>query len=287
VIDSFGNLCQIAGEPVMNKAFAGALAVMLVSTSALAQDTRTLGEQLQDGLTKENVGRAIGAGVGALIGSQIGGGSGRVVAIAAGTLAGFWLGGQVGRHLSESDQRGLADTTQSALNTGQPQTWRNPETGVETHVFVHDTTIERRPLESQGLRDRIYQAPPMEVINAFYTADTNVNVRGGPGTDYAIMDRVRQGQQVPVVGRVKGQDWFLISDGTMASGFVYAPLFTRSAEQPADGNAVRTASAFTQTAVTDQRTCSLITQEVRLPDGTSEIRNLRACQRSDGIWETV
>jgi surface antigen len=261
--------------------------MVLASTSVAAQESRTLGEQIQDGLTKENIGRALGAGVGALIGSQVGGGSGRVAAIAAGTLAGFWLGGKVGRHLSESDQRGLASTTQTALETGQPQTWRNPDTGVETHVAVHDTTVERRPLESQGLRDRVQYTPPMEVVNAFYTANTQVNVRGGPGTDYAIMDRIRQGQQVPVVGRVKGQDWFLISDGFTGSGFVYAPLFTRSAEQPADGNAVRAASAFTHSTVAEERTCSLITQEVRLPDGTSETRNLRACQRSDGTWETV
>jgi len=271
----------------MKQAFAGAMALMLISGSAAAGQQPTIGDRIQEGLTSENIGRAVGAGVGALLGSQIGGGRGRIAAIAAGTLAGYWLGGQVGRQLSESDQRGLAQTTQTALDTQQAQTWRNPATGVETHVTVHETTLERRPLETQGLRDRVHQVPPIEVINAFYVANTNVNVRGGPGTDYVIMDRVSEGHEVPVVGRVRDTDWFVIADGDMGTGFVYGPLFTRGVEQPDSRNAVRTAAVSSPGAIVEERACSLITQEVRLPDGTSESRNLRACQRADGTWETV
>ncbi|ABA89983.1 hypothetical protein Pcar_2748 [Syntrophotalea carbinolica DSM 2380] len=81
---------------------------------------------------KESGGTLIGAGTGALIGSQIGGGRGTLVAVAVGTLAGALLGQEVGRSLDRADQLAMQQNAQYALEytpTRQSTTWRNPDSG--------------------------------------------------------------------------------------------------------------------------------------------------------------
>jgi surface antigen len=84
------------------------------------------------GRPREGTGTLLGAGTGALIGSQIGGGQGRIVATAAGTLLGALIGQDVGRSLDRADQAYLQRTSQYSLEnsaTNQPTTWVNPDTG--------------------------------------------------------------------------------------------------------------------------------------------------------------
>ncbi len=65
------------------------LAVAVLSTAVAAAPAAA-----QQGLwTKENIGKAVGAAAGALLGSRIGGGSGKLAAVTIGTLAGYWIGG--------------------------------------------------------------------------------------------------------------------------------------------------------------------------------------------------
>jgi surface antigen len=81
---------------------------------------------------KETGGTLIGAGTGALIGSQIGGGRGSLVAVAVGTLAGALLGQEVGRSLDRADQIAMQQNAQYALEytpTRQSTSWRNPDSG--------------------------------------------------------------------------------------------------------------------------------------------------------------
>ncbi|MCG8377886.1 MAG: glycine zipper 2TM domain-containing protein [Proteobacteria bacterium] len=73
-----------------------------------------------------------GAALGGLVGSQIGGGTGKKVAIGAGVVAGGFLGNKVGTALDCQDQQYHYDTTQNALETkktGQSSNWVNPDTG--------------------------------------------------------------------------------------------------------------------------------------------------------------
>ncbi len=80
---------------------------------------------------KQQGGTLIGAGVGALIGSQFGGGTGKLVGVAIGTLAGAMIGGNVGRSLDRADQLAARHNTQYALErapTGRRgPVWRNPD----------------------------------------------------------------------------------------------------------------------------------------------------------------
>lgn len=53
-----------------------------------------------------------------------------------------------------------------------------------------------------------------------------INVRGGPGTDYPVVGVLIAGQQVPATGRSVGGDWIQITYVGGPSGFawVYSPL---------------------------------------------------------------
>jgi len=81
---------------------------------------------------KETMGAILGAGVGALAGSQVGSGKGQMAAIAIGALAGAWAGGGVGKSLDRADRNYSQQTAQNALEysrVGETRTWRNPDSG--------------------------------------------------------------------------------------------------------------------------------------------------------------
>ena len=80
--------------------------------------------------TKEQKGAVAGAVVGGVVGSTIGGGTGRTVAIVAGTVAGAFLGGRIGQKLDEADRIKAAQALESTP-TGQPTSWKNPDTGAQ------------------------------------------------------------------------------------------------------------------------------------------------------------
>ncbi len=81
---------------------------------------------------KRSLGTLLGAGLGALAGSQIGGGTGQLAAVAIGALGGAYLGGEVGRSLDRADKAHAERASQSALEytrSGQTVRWRNPDSG--------------------------------------------------------------------------------------------------------------------------------------------------------------
>ncbi|HSH42833.1 MAG TPA: SH3 domain-containing protein [Arenicellales bacterium] len=236
--------------------------------------------RITDKLTKENVGKGVGGVLGGLLGSQIGSGSGKTAAIIIGALGGYWLGGEVGRRMQVSDREGLAQSTATAIETGEPQTWVNPDTGVRTEVQVQDAYDE--PLSHST------QAPPMEMINAWYAAESRSNVRSGPGTNYPIIDQLQQDQQVPVVGRVSGKDWYMLARNGRGYGFVHASLLRPVDRQSADVNAIRDhADLDFGDEMLVQPECTLVTQKVTMPDGSTASEKFRACRNKDGTWEVV
>lgn len=96
---------------------------------------------------REGTGTLIGAGAGALLGSQVGSGNGQLLATAAGTLIGALLGQDVGQTLDRADQAYLEHTSQDALEysrTDQTKPWVNPDSGnagsiTPTRTFQDDT----------------------------------------------------------------------------------------------------------------------------------------------------
>ena len=85
-----------------------------------------------EGRPKQTLGTLLGGGLGALAGSQFGGGNGRLAAVALGTLGGAFLGSEIGKSLDRADQLFIRQTSDRALErnrTGETSVWRNPDTG--------------------------------------------------------------------------------------------------------------------------------------------------------------
>ena len=81
---------------------------------------------------KQIGGGLLGAGLGALAGSQFGSGTGQLAAVAIGTLGGAFLGSEIGKSLDRADELSMRQTTQSTLETGrsgQTTRWANPDSG--------------------------------------------------------------------------------------------------------------------------------------------------------------
>ncbi len=81
---------------------------------------------------KEIGGTLLGAGLGGLAGSQIGSGTGQLVAVGAGVLIGGLLGNEIGKSLDKADQAYAERNAQQTLETaptGTTATWVNPDSG--------------------------------------------------------------------------------------------------------------------------------------------------------------
>jgi len=72
---------------------------------------------------------------------------------------------------------------------------------------------------------------PIATVNS---EQDQINVRGGPGTDYPIVGILVAGQQVPALGRSPGGDWVQISYPGIEGGvaWVYSYYVTVNAELP-------------------------------------------------------
>lgn len=233
-------------------------------------------------ITNEDIGRVLGGVGGAIVGSQFGGGSGKWVAAAAGAVGGFFIGGEIGKYLDGRDRQGLAESRQQALESGQPVSWNNPDSGVQSTTRVVETSY--RPVPASGDakdRDLVWRVPPLQLIGADHVATTTSNVRGGPGTEYGIMDQLKRGEPVHVVGKVVDADWMMVARNGIGRGFVHADLL-----RPAD-TAARVERPLSSANLDGVRECSILEQQVRLADGKSETRRARACRSADGSWELV
>jgi len=81
---------------------------------------------------KRSLGTLVGAGLGALAGSQIGGGTGQLAAVALGALGGAYIGGAIGGSLDRADKLHMQHAAQNTFEhnpTGHAGLWRNPDTG--------------------------------------------------------------------------------------------------------------------------------------------------------------
>jgi surface antigen len=240
-----------------------------------------------DRLSQEQIGTGLGALAGGLIGTQIGSGSGQLIATVIGTVGGAWIGNRIGAHLDEQDRRRAAEAAQRATLTGEPQVWRNPESGVSGRAEVVKTKTTRQTVAVPVLKDRVQQVPPIDLIGESYRATADANVRGGPAADYAIVGHLNKGETVTVAGKVKGQPWYMVSQGGAGSGFVQANLLTpapttaAAAKEPA-----APVGAVEERTVETGRTCRTVRQTVTLTDGSTREEEVTACQGPNG-WEVV
>lgn len=123
--------------------------IAFVAVTALALAACTEGRE------KEELGTILGGIGGVAIGSQIGGGSGRIIAAAAGTLLGAFAGREIGKSLDRADaaEAKKAQDKAHAAPVGQQISWSNPETGHSGTV-----TPTRQGTDSTGSQCREYQS---------------------------------------------------------------------------------------------------------------------------------
>lgn len=84
--------------------------------------------------TGQTLGHLGGGAMGALIGSTIGDGSGKLVAVGVGAVLGSMLGGAVGSTFDQEDERRAGEATERALATQQVAVWENPRSGLRGRV---------------------------------------------------------------------------------------------------------------------------------------------------------
>ncbi|MGH8426623.1 MAG: RT0821/Lpp0805 family surface protein [Gammaproteobacteria bacterium] len=91
--------------------------------------------------SKEQTGTLVGAGAGALVGSQFGGGSGKTLMTIAGAIGGALAGGAIGKKMDQSDRQKTAMALENNP-TGRTSTWTNPDTGQSYAVTPTQTTTQ-------------------------------------------------------------------------------------------------------------------------------------------------
>ena len=88
--------------------------------------------------SKQDIGTVVGAGSGAFIGSQIGGGTGQLAAVAIGALLGGYLGSSIGQSMDELDQYKTQQALESST-TGSTVAWNNTHSGIDYTVTPTNT----------------------------------------------------------------------------------------------------------------------------------------------------
>jgi surface antigen len=78
---------------------------------------------------KQQIGTVGGAVAGGLLGSMVGGGTGRLWATGAGVLIGALAGNNIGRSLDRADQQYLQNASYRSFESGAPVRWKNPDSG--------------------------------------------------------------------------------------------------------------------------------------------------------------
>jgi surface antigen len=255
---------------------AAALGFVLLALNACQTD--------RIGLDKATAGAGLGGALGGLLGSQFGSGQGRILAVGTGVLAGAVIGNRIGAYLDEQDRLKAAAATRQALLTGRPQDWSS-ESGASGQAEVVESTKAPRTVAMPVLKDRVQQVPPLDLIGETYVANGDVNVRGGPGTDYLVVGKLDAREAVTVAGRVQGRDWYMVSQGGAGSGFVHSSLL-RPAPAGTPETAVASAEPTETMSITATQTCRTILQTVRLADGAEHQEEVTACQGPNG-WEVV
>jgi surface antigen len=93
-------------------------------------------------MSKQDAGTMTGAVAGGLIGSTVGQGGGRILAIAAGSVAGAMIGNAVGKSMDDTDRMKMNQALEGN-NVGQPAYWSNNRSGARYQVTpVKNVTVD-------------------------------------------------------------------------------------------------------------------------------------------------
>lgn len=218
------------------------------------------------GGAKQEIGAVAGGLLGGLLGNRIAGRGNRVLGTVLGGALGAAAGSAIGCKLQKNDREKAERAVQDAVLTGNDQSRTNPETGASGTVEV-EGVASGAALADVKFGNGIDPVERFSSVGAAYVATGNVNVRQAPSTTAPVRGRLAAGQRVWIPAQVTGQQWFLVSDGGIAQGYVSAPLMKPAvARQIAANN------------------CRVVTQTVNIPGQGEQSEKMQACKGSDGNW---
>lgn|GEM_PF-3270103 len=110
------------------------------------------------------------------------------------------------------------------------------------------------------------------------TANRNANLRAGPGTDFAVVGSVTQGDVLTVIGRNAASTWYEIEDATGEGGWIAAFLVTNA---PEDLPVSEAQAPATEAAAAEAPTAEAPAAEASAPTATPAPPAPAAGQRLD------
>jgi uncharacterized protein YgiM (DUF1202 family) len=118
-----------------------------------------------------------------------------------------------------------------------------------------------------------------------YTARSTANLRAGPSTSTAVVGKLRAGEQLDGLARVRGQNWILVGRNGTGIGYVSESV-VRACGPATQTYASASASTSGQVAST-QSLCRVIEQTINAPGAAPTVERYRACQQANGEWNVV
>ena len=213
---------------------------------------------------------------------------------------------QTGDSIGADDSALLSGRVAEALETAAPEesvAWRSPKSGASGWIKAGKRVKERRSITS--VRDLgLANAPLAEIVGSPYRATGTANIRSGPGTKHAIVGRLKKGETVTALARVKGVKWLMVGREGRAIGYTYAPLLRparraaaiaagamglrdpRSADSGKSGAGKPDFGAEIETA-TVRTPCRNVLYELTPEGGTARKYRFRACKAGDGAWQVA
>ncbi len=299
-------------------ALPGASLAQTYQQQAYGQPAATSGNPLRSifgcaaGGNKQAGSAAIGGVIGGLLGSQVSRNE-RALGAIVGAAAGAAVGSYVGCRLQTQDQERAYASAQQALNSGQPTSWNNPQTGASGRYSVLSSTGAQagygqpqygqqqygqqygqqtyapQPVSLDGLRvaSNVQLSTQLETAPApVYTARSTANLRAGPSTSSAKVGKLRRGETLDGIARVRGQSWILVGRNGTGIGYVAESVVTPVV--PATQTYAQTSSqaGYTQTA-SSEPLCRVIEQSISTPGAAPTVERYRACRDSTGTWNVV
>ncbi|MBK6705709.1 MAG: glycine zipper 2TM domain-containing protein, partial [Caulobacteraceae bacterium] len=127
---------------------------------------------------RQEMGAAIGAVAGGVIGNRVGGEDNQLLGTAVGVAVGGLAGSWIGCRLQTGDQRRAQEAAQRALAENSTQTWSNPETGASGQVRVMYGSGQT--LSNVSFMRGVQVEPRYEQLTGDYEVLTTANLRAGP-----------------------------------------------------------------------------------------------------------
>ncbi|MBZ0070257.1 MAG: SH3 domain-containing protein [Gammaproteobacteria bacterium] len=256
-------------------------------------------------MKKEDLGAALGAVGGALLGAKVAGGKNRWLGAALGGAAGFYAGKMIGRQLDERDRQALAVRTVEALDepTAGVASWNSDQSGASASIKTGEIAYKDAPKQVKRL-SKVEAVPTIKLENKEYQTTSALRVRSGPGTQYDPITTLRPGDVVASAGRTDN-GWLMLAKQGVTVGYVhgnYVKPYDPIAQAKAQGidldkvevESIPKQEGFagieidamdtTSSTVTAQAGCRDVHISVTTDKGTDN-ETAQACQNADGVWE--